>query len=124
MSIKISIDAFITMWYIIYIERSIKKNIIKHFLIRIKINIKRRLKTMARPKLSQETKRIKMNLTISPEVKEMAEMIRIKKNISMSMFFEDYVRAEYKKMVRKGELKDEVQIIGQMKVVDTDMNIK
>ena len=79
---------------------------------------------MARPKLSQEIKRIKMNLTISPEVKEMAEMIRIKKNISMSMFFEDYVRAEYKKMVRKGELKDEVQIMGQMKVVDTDMNIK
>ena len=79
---------------------------------------------MARPRLSQETKRIKMNLTIAPEVKEMAEMIRIKKNISMSMFFEDYVRAEYKKMVKKGELKDKVQIVGQMKVVDTDMNVR
>lgn len=78
---------------------------------------------MARPKLSQETKRIKMNLTVAPEVKEMAERIRIKKNISMSMFFEEYIRAEYRKMVKKGEISDDL-IAGQMKIVDKDMNIK
>lgn len=71
---------------------------------------------MARPKLSQEIKRIKMNLTIAPEVKEMAEKIRIKKNISMSMFFEEYVRMEYKKMVKRGELEDNVQLAGQMNI--------
>lgn len=73
---------------------------------------------MARPKLSSEIKRIKMNLTVAPEVKEMAEMIRIKKNISMSMFFEEYVRSEYKKMVKRGELNDNVQVAGQMKISD------
>lgn len=78
---------------------------------------------MARPKLSQETKRIKMNLTVSPEVKEMAEKIRIKKNISMSMFFEEYIRAEYRKMVKKGEISDDL-IAGQMKIVDREMNIR
>lgn len=73
---------------------------------------------MARPKLSQETKRIKMNLTISPQTKEMAEMIRIKKNISMSMFFEEYIRSEYRKMVKRGELNDNVQLAGQMNLAD------
>ena len=73
---------------------------------------------MARPKLSQETKRIKMNLTVAPEVKEMAEMIRIKKNISMSMFFEEYIRSEYRKMVKRGELNDDVQLAGQMNIAD------
>ena len=78
---------------------------------------------MARPKLSQESKRIKMNLTVAPEVKEMAEKIRIKKNVSLSMFFEEYVRAEYKKMVKQGILEDTV-IQGQMKIVDREMNIR
>ena len=73
---------------------------------------------MARPKLSQETKRIKMNLTVSPQTKEMAEMIRIKKNISMSMFFEEYIRSEYRKMVKRGELNDNVQLAGQMNLAD------
>ena len=78
---------------------------------------------MARPKLSQETKKVKMNLTVSPEVKEMAELVRIKKNISMSVYFEECVRAEYKKMVKKGEIQDNI-FPNQMKIVDKDMNIK
>ena len=73
---------------------------------------------MARPKLSSEIKRIKMNLTVAPEVKEMAEMIRIKKNISMSMFFEEFLRSEYRKMVKRGELNDTVQLAGQMNIAD------
>lgn len=59
---------------------------------------------MARPKLSQETKRVSINLTVAPEVKDMADAIRIKKNISMSMFVEEYIRAEYKRMLKRGEL--------------------
>ena len=78
---------------------------------------------MGRPKISSEKRRIKINLTVSPEIKEMVEMIRIKKNISMSMFFEEYIRSEYKKMVKRGELEDTV-MKGQMRIVDTDMNIK
>lgn len=73
---------------------------------------------MARPKLSKESRRIKMNLTVSPQTKEMAEMIRIKKNISMSMFFEEYIRSEYRKMVKRGELNDNVQLAGQMNIAD------
>lgn len=79
---------------------------------------------MARPKLSQETKRIKMNLTISPQTKEMAEMIRIKKNISMSMFFEEYIRSEYRKMVKHGELNDNAQLAGQMNLADIVDSVK
>lgn len=79
---------------------------------------------MARPKLSQETKRIKMNLTVSPQTKEMAEMIRIKKNISMSMFFEEYIRSEYRKMVKRGELNDDVQLAGQMNIADIVDSVK
>ena len=79
---------------------------------------------MARPKLSQETKRIKMNLTVSPQTKEMAEMIRIKKNISMSMFFEEYIRSEYRKMVKRGELNDDVQLAGQMNIADVVDSVK
>lgn len=73
---------------------------------------------MARPKLSKELRRIKMNLTIAPEVKEMADMIRIKKNISMSMFFEEYIRSEYRKMVKRGELNDTAPLAGQMNIAD------
>lgn len=78
---------------------------------------------MPRPKLADEKKRIKMNLTVSPEIKEMAEKIRIKKNISMSMFFENYVKSEYKKMVKRGELIGELQLSGQLEIKDIEMNI-
>lgn len=78
---------------------------------------------MPRPKISNEKKRVKMNLTVSPEIKEMAEMIRIKKSISMSMFFENYVKNEYRKMVKRGEIVDNLQLNGQLEIKDIEMNI-
>ena len=78
---------------------------------------------MPRPKLANEKKRIKMNLTVSPEIKEMSERIRIKKNISMSIFFENYVKSEYRKMVKRGEVLDNLQLSGQLEIKDIEMNI-
>lgn len=70
---------------------------------------------MARPKLPDFEKKVKFNLTISPEAKEMADLIRIKKNISMSAFIEEAIRKEYRKMVKRGEAPEE-QLPGQEKL--------
>lgn len=58
---------------------------------------------MARPK-STAPKKVKMNLTVSPETKEMAETIRNLKKISISELLEDVLRKEYKKLVNSGEV--------------------
>lgn len=60
---------------------------------------------MARPKLNPETKKVKMNLTISPEAKEIAEIIRSERNISVSELLEEYLRKEYQKLQKKQQKK-------------------
>ncbi len=67
---------------------------------------------MARPKLPNSIKKDKLNLTISPEIKEMADYIRIKKNVSISKLVEDTIRKEYKKLHKAGEVPEE-QLKGQ-----------
>lgn len=53
---------------------------------------------MPRPKLPNSLKKEKLNLTVSHEVKEMLDYIRIEKNISISIFLEESVMKEYKKL--------------------------
>lgn len=72
---------------------------------------------MARPKLPNATKRVKMTLTVSPEVKDMAEYIRIKKSISISALIEEVIRKEYRKLAKAGEAPAE-QLPGQIKMED------
>lgn len=57
---------------------------------------------MSRPKLAEEIKKVKLNLTISPEAKKMLDEIRISKNQSISEWVEDCIRKEYRK-VKRGE---------------------
>ena len=73
---------------------------------------------MARPKLPHFEKRVKFSLTVSREAKEMAETIRIKKNISISTFVEDAIRREYKRLVKTGAIEDSVDIPGQLHLED------
>lgn len=70
---------------------------------------------MARPKLPNFEKKVKINLTVSPETKEMAEAIRIKKNVSISTLVEEMIRKEYKKLVKSGEAK-ELPMPGQVTI--------
>ncbi|PWM27372.1 MAG: hypothetical protein DBX40_02355 [Clostridiales bacterium] len=72
---------------------------------------------MARPKLPNFEKKVKINLTVSPETKEMAEAIRIKKNVSISTLVEEMIRKEYKKLVKSGEAK-ELPMPGQVTIDD------
>jgi hypothetical protein len=53
---------------------------------------------MPRPKLPNGVAKEKLNLTVSKETKEMLEIIRIKKNISISSFVEECIRKECKKI--------------------------
>jgi hypothetical protein len=72
---------------------------------------------MARPKLPNSLKKEKLNLTVSREVKEMLDFIRIEKSISISTFLEDAVIKEYKKLQKSGKV-PEAQLHGQMNIDD------
>ena len=58
---------------------------------------------MGRPKIGNEPVRVRMNLTLLPEVKEMADTIRIKKGISISALMEQTIRTEYKRIMKREE---------------------
>jgi hypothetical protein len=68
---------------------------------------------MPRPKLPNSLKKEKLNLTVSHEVKEMLDYIRIEKNISISMFLEESVMKEYKKLQKSIKIPG-MQMPGQM----------
>lgn len=70
---------------------------------------------MARPKLPNGTKKEKLNLSVSPETKEMLILMRSEMNISVSEFVEEAIRREYHKMVKKGTITD---VPGQMSLDD------
>lgn len=72
---------------------------------------------MARPKLPNLEKKVKFNITVSPEVKKMADAIRIKKNISISTLVEEAIRKEYRKLEKSGEAA-ELPLPGQMTIND------
>lgn len=74
---------------------------------------------MARPKLPNALKKEKLNLTISREVKEMLDYIRIEKNISISAFLEEAVTKEYKKLQKSAKV-PEAQLRGQMNIKDLE----
>lgn len=66
---------------------------------------------MARPKTGVPTKQ-KLTLTVSPEIKEMADFIRMQKGVSISELAEAAIRKEYRKLVKAGTAPEE-QIPGQ-----------
>lgn len=70
---------------------------------------------MARPKLPNGTKKEKLNLSVSPETKEMLILMRNKMDISISEFVEKAIHREYRKMVKKGTITD---VPGQMSLDD------
>lgn len=70
---------------------------------------------MARPKLPNGTKKEKLNLSVSPETKEMLILMRNKMDISISEFVEEAIHREYRKMVKKGTITD---MPGQMSLDD------
>lgn len=72
---------------------------------------------MSRPKLPNSLKKEKLNLTVSREVKEMLDFIRIEKSISISTFLEEAVIKEYKKLQKAGKV-PEPQLTGQMNFND------
>lgn len=72
---------------------------------------------MPRPKLPKKQKKERLNLTVSPETKEMIDLMRIKMNVSISEFFETVIQKEFKKMSKKGEITD---ILGQMSIEDLE----
>ncbi|WP_455502169.1 ribbon-helix-helix protein, CopG family [Gemmiger sp.] len=71
---------------------------------------------MARPKLPEELKKERVNLTLSKEVKEMLDAIRDTNKVSISEFLEESVRKEYRRLVKKGLIKDNEQVKGQMSI--------
>lgn len=76
---------------------------------------------MPRPKLPNSLKKEKLNLTVSHEVKEMLNYIRIEKNISISMFLEESVMKEYKKLQKSIKIPG-MQMPGQMNLHDINGN--
>ena len=70
---------------------------------------------MARPKLPNGTKKEKLNLSVSPETKEMLILMHNKMDISVSEFVEEAIHREYRKMVKKGTITD---VPGQMSLDD------
>lgn len=76
---------------------------------------------MPRPKLPNSLKKEKLNLTVSHEVKEMLDYIRIEKNISISMFLEESVMKEYKKLQKSIKIPG-MQMPGQMNLHDINRN--
>lgn len=61
---------------------------------------------MARPKTNNERKGM-LTLTISSEVREMAEYIRANESISISEFLEKAVRKEYQKLKKEEQRNEE-----------------
>lgn len=57
----------------------------------------------------------KLNLSVSPETKEMLILMRNKMDISVSEFVEEAIHREYRKMVKKGTITD---VPGQMSLDD------
>lgn len=72
---------------------------------------------MGRPKIEKASKKVSLTLTVSPEVKEMLQYVRVGKGISISELVEEYVRKEYKKLQKSGNAPEE-QIVGQMNIKD------
>ena len=70
---------------------------------------------MARPKLPNGMKKEKINLSISPEAKNMLILMRREMDISVSEFVEEAIRREYHKMVKKGSITD---VPGRMSLDD------
>lgn len=70
---------------------------------------------MARPKLPNGTKKEKLNLSVSPETKEILILMRNKMDVSISEFVEEAIHREYRKMVKKGTITD---VPGQMSLDD------
>lgn len=68
---------------------------------------------MARPKLDSSIKKVKLSLTVSPDVQEMLDFIRRENDVSISGFVSDAITREYKRLRRAGRVPDE-QIPGQM----------
>ena len=60
-------------------------------------------------------KKQKLNLSVSPETKEMLILMRNKMDISISEFVEEAIHREYRKMVKKGTITD---VPGQMSLDD------
>ena len=58
---------------------------------------------MARPKLSEELRKEKLHLSISPNTKKMLDEIRAEKNQSISELVEEYVQKEYRKLHKKAK---------------------
>ena len=56
---------------------------------------------MARPKLSEDLKKVRLNLTVSKETKEMLDFIRNYKNVSISELLDTTISKEYKKLQRE-----------------------
>lgn len=52
---------------------------------------------MARTKLPGYQKKEKLNITVTPEIKRMAETLSIKKSISISNLIENCILKEYQK---------------------------
>lgn len=66
---------------------------------------------MARPKSA--TTKVRINLTVSADVKEMTDVIRQHKDISISELLEETIRKEYKKLQKSIKNLPEPQIPGQ-----------
>lgn len=67
---------------------------------------------MGRPKILTAEKRVNFTLTVPQEVKDMADCIRENTGVSTSAFIEEYIRREYRKLVKSGKAPAE-QIPGQ-----------
>lgn len=71
---------------------------------------------MARPKSA--TTKTRINLTISADVKEMADVIRQHKDISISELLEETIRKEYKKLQKSIKNLPEPELPGQTELAD------
>lgn len=71
---------------------------------------------MARPKLDPSLKKVKLNLTLSADAKEMLDAIREDKQQSVSEWIESLIRKEHKRLVKANKA-PEPEIAGQQKLV-------
>ena len=74
---------------------------------------------MARPKLDPSLKKVKLNLTLSVDAKEMLDSIREDKQQSVSEWIESLIRKEHKRLVKANKA-SEPEIKGQQKLVLND----
>lgn len=56
-----------------------------------------------RPKKSDDLRKVRTNLCITKEAKEMYDSIRNEHDISISEFLENAIRKEYKKITKKSK---------------------